>query len=741
LLWAVWELCAAAKQYDKKPFQLKKRSKYAPFFFKQTSMKKNPVLLFISVILLFTASRCFSGTGQAARQYYEKGLENLKKEKRSEAYDCFRQAGKNDPSNPLYSWAAASAAGNREDAFINAEDAWTKGYKRPEALFFRTALSFHGNRQEALAFALNAYKEMPDSFRTPEIRGDLFFRFEQFDSALAQWEPLYSRTPSARVCTQIALAYSGKGDFQKARSILTEARRKNLLDRAGLSALATLYAFTFEYAAVDTVFRDMHRQGFFNDTARVEFAELLAAQERYDDAVKILNGIHDSLVARGDAPMAFRIRALLYLIYYMEKQPGQIRSIAAMVPKSWPFYKVENSFAAAAAGAMPDSAQSLATLEVNLKALPASSSIDLLIARETMARGNFKKSAACFSLLSPIFGRSPRVLAERATVLFTMGADSAALALINILHVRKVYTKQSLEVFRDIMLKKNILEKGMAAQAVLEKKYPHDAGVILKKGMLALAGGKTDSAFAVFSVLAKEYPDNDDFEVLRLSVLLMQKKYDLALVECGRSRALPSALASVQARALHNSGKPLEARNVYEKLIKEKKTQRLLLDYTSFLLETSQFDRAVPVFKDLVADGKKNAGPGSKDLGLMYNNLAWSCLNADSCPEAELLGAAKRAYGLASDNLHVLDTYAEALLKTGRYDDCIKLLKDNPLAVKEPQLLFHLGTAFEKKNNGYEASRAYASAVSAAGTGPHQLSVNFDTSEISARVRALKTSK
>jgi tetratricopeptide (TPR) repeat protein len=713
----------------------------APFFLVCPAMNKNPPLLLLSIIILFNAFRCFSGNEQTAQQYYEKGLENQKQEKRSEAYDCFRQACKKDPSNPLYHWAAATSAGNREDAFTNAEDAWAKGYKRPEALFFRTALSFHGNRHEALTFALNAFKEMPDSFRTPEIRGDLFFRFEEFDSALAQWEPLFSKSPSGQLCRQIALAYSGKGDFKKARSVLIEARKKNLLDRAGLSALATLYSFTFEYAAVDSLFQAMQHQGLFNDTTRVEYADLLVAQERYGDAVKLLSGIHNSLLAKGDTHLAFRVRALMYLIYYTEKQPDGIRHVAGMIPQDFSFYKAEKSFAEAAAGATLDSGQSLALLEVNRKALPASSSIDLVVARENGARGNYKNSAAGFSSLPPIFSHSPRVLAERATAYFAMGADSVALALINILHVRKLYTKQSLELFRDIMLKKNILEKGMAAQAVLEKRFPRDAGVILKKGMLALAAGKTDSAFVVFSSLAKEYPDNEDFEVLRISMLLMQKKYDAALEECGRSRASPAALAPVQARALHFSGKPQEARNAFEKMIREKKTQRLLLDYTSFLLETSQFDRAVPVFKDLIAESKKNTGTNNRELALMYNNLAWACLNADPCPEGELLSAAKRAYALASYNPHVLDTYAEALLKTNRYDECIRLLKDNPLAVKEPQLLFHLGTAFEKKNNKYEACQTYVSAVLAAGTGQHQLSVNFDTSEVSARVKALKSSR
>jgi tetratricopeptide (TPR) repeat protein len=704
-------------------------------------MKRSLFPLFLSFIILFYVSLCFSGPEISAQQYFEKGMEKQKQGKRSEAYDCFRQAIKKDPSNPLYSWAAASSAGNREDAFTNAEDAWAKGYKRPQGLFFRTALSFHGNRQEALTFALNAFKEMPDSFRTPEVRGDLFFRFEEYDSALAQWEPLYSRSPSPTVCRQIALAYSGKGDFVKAQGVLSEARRKNLLDRAGLSALATLYAFTFDYAAVDSLFRDMNRQGLFNDTSQMEYAEILVVQDRYDNALKILGGTHNSLLAKGDAGLAFRARTLLYLLYYMKKQPDGIMRTASMIPKEFPFQKAEKTFAETAADTTLDSAQSLAKIEVNRKALPPSPSLDLVIARENMARGNFKKSAEYFSSLPPLFNRSPRVLAERATVHFAMGADSVALALINILHIRKLYTKQSLEVFRDIMLKNNILEKGMAAQSVLEKQYPRDAGVVLKKGLIALAAGKTDSAFAVFSALAKQYPDNDDFEVLRISVLLMQKKYDKVLGECTRSRASPAALASVQARALHYSGKIPEARTVFEKLTQEKKTRRLLLDYTTFLLETSQFDRAVPVFKDLIADSRKNAGAGSTELGLMYNNLAWSCLKADSCPETELLGAAKRAYSLASDNPHILDTYAEALLKTGRYDDCIKLLKDNPLVVKEPRLLFHLGTAFEKKNNRYEACQTYSSAVLAAGTGPHQLPVNFDTSEISAHVRELKLSR
>ncbi|HUI90900.1 MAG TPA: tetratricopeptide repeat protein [Chitinivibrionales bacterium] len=704
-------------------------------------MKSKSSLLLLPGILVCMVSGASADNAQSARDIYQQGLEKLNEHKRAEAYEYFNQACKKDPANPQYSWAAATSADNREDAFTHAEDAWAKGFKRPEALFFRTALSFHGNREEALSFALKAFADLPDSFRTAELRGDIFFRFEQFDSALAKWKPLNALTPSARLYRQIALAHSGKGDFEKARAVLTEARGKNMLDRTGMSALATLDAYSFDYAAVDSLFKFMQVLGLFNDTSRVEYADLLVAQERYGEAVKLLSGVHNTLLAKGAVDLAFRIRAVMYLIYYTENQPDGIRRIEAIIPRDFPFFNAEKAFAGALTGAARDSAGALPLMEVNRKALPACPAIDLIVARENGKRGNYEKSAAGLGSLPPIFSHSPRVLVERATAYADAGADSAALALIAVLHDRKWFTKQSLELFRDIMFRKNMADKGMAAQALLEKQFPRDPGVLYKKGMLALAAGKTDSAFGVFAALSKEYPENEGFEIAMLSTLLSQRKYDAVLAACGNSSVSPQALASFQARALHFGGNPREARAVYEKLLNRNKSRDLLAAYSSFLIETAQFGAAASVFKDLIAACKKDGGTRDKELGLLYNNLAWSYLKADSCPPAELLIAAKRAYALASDNPHVLDTYAEALLKTGRHDECIRLLKDHPLAVREPQLLFLLGTAFEKNNQKYEAGQSFASAVSAVRAGRQQVPVTFDTSEISERVKFLESSR
>jgi predicted Zn-dependent protease len=703
----------------------------------------NIKIIFSSIIITLGLNgiSCSSENVTSAVQCYEKGIEKQKQQKRSEAFAYFKLASKKDPSNPLYYWAAATSAENRNDALVNAEDAWLKGLKSPQVLFFRIALSQNADKQTALSYALQGYDEMPDSFKTPEVHGEIFYRFAQFDTALSLWKPLYAKTPSSHLSIRIAMAYSGKGQTEKARQILTEARNKNLLDRQGYSALASLFAFMFEYKSIDTLFHEMHQRGFFNDTAQVEYADILLAQERYDDAENVLNRIKMPATQKNDEDINFQARTRLYLIYYMLKQPEKIKQLDKMVPDNLAYAKTEKKFTNAILDLETGTSKNLAEFEVLRKALPHSTAIDLLFSRLNAERGNLEKAGAGYASLSPVFNRSPRVLVERAILCVQKGKDDEALALIQELHGRNLFTKQSLELFRDIMLKKKLLEKSQFAQKVLEERYPNDASVRYHRGMSALTAQNYDTALAVFTALAKAYPKEENFEVMRISVFMMKKDFNRVLRECSTSTASPAALASLQAGALERSGRNDDAKQVFENALAKNRTKNLLLEYANFLINNKQPNKAVTIFEELIAADKKKPDSDKKETALLYNNLAWSLVSSDSCSPSRLLDAARHAYELAPENLTILDTYSEALLKTDRYDDCIKLLKDNPLVVKEPQLLFHLGTAYEKKKFTYEASRTYTMACAALDSTSSQLPVGFNKSELTARIQTLNETK
>jgi predicted Zn-dependent protease len=699
--------------------------------------------LYFSLIIMaigITGIRCFGESGLPALQYYEKGLEKQKQEKRAEAFAYFKLASKKDPPNPLYSWAAATAADNKNDAFVNAEDAWRKGMKRPEVLFLRAALSLHTTKQEALAYTLSGYNEMPDTIKTPQLRGDIFFRFGEFDSALALWGPLYAKTPSGDLSLQISLAYSGKGNFQKARRVLMAARAKRLLDRRGYGALAAQLAFAFDYKTIDTLFFELRQQGLFNDTAQLDYSDFLLVQERYSDAEKTLDRIKLAADHTGDNVINFQARTRLYLIYCMLKQPENIRQLASLIPTTSLFLKQEQLYAKGVLDFMSGTSKASEEIEVSRKSLPNSSAINLLYARINADAGNLEKAATGYAALPALSSRSPRILSERATLLYKSGKDDDALALISDLHGRNFYSKQSLELFRDIMLKKKIMEKGLAAQKMLEKHYAHDAGVLVKKGMLALEAGKYDTALSVFTALSKEYTQEENFEALRISVFMIKKDYERVIRECSEKKASSATLAPLQARALERLGRAGEAKQVFQKACGEMRTKDLLLEYAFFLLDIKQPDTAAAVFDQVIAMSKKDKKTDKNELALLYNDLAWALVTSGTSP-SKALDAARRAHDLSPDNLNILDTYSEALIMAGKYDDCISLFKNNPAIIKEPQLLYRLGTAYEKKKYASDACKIYSLALSVSDSASQRLKVSFDKSELTERLEALKKAK
>jgi predicted Zn-dependent protease len=92
---------------------------------------------------------------------------------------------------------------------------------------------------------------------------------------------------------------------------------------------------------------------------------------------------------------------------------------------------------------------------------------------------------------------------------------------------------------------------------------------------------------------------------------------------------------------------------------------------------------------------------------VVLNNLAWANLDGKEPDIERALWAAKKAHELAPDNPHILDTYADALVRAGKYRACVQLLDKDPLTAGEPRLIHHLAQAFEKEGETNKAVRHY----------------------------------
>jgi Tfp pilus assembly protein PilF len=297
-------------------------------------------------------------------------------------------------------------------------------------------------------------------------------------------------------------------------------------------------------------------------------------------------------------------------------------------------------------------------------------------------------------------------------VLAQAGKEDEALVAVSAMHRKGLFTRQSLELYRDLTFKRDLLDKSQAAQALLARKYPDDVMVRWNGGMLALKAGKLDSAQQIFENLAAKYPEAEQFEWARLTMFLAKEQFERAIRECAESDAPAHVTGPIQARAYRRLDKPDLARKAYRRALASKKTPSLMMQYADFLIDAGDNRAASAVYREIIASAGDKLAADSMNNAIVLNNLAWSLIE-DGADLKTGLEAAQKAYGLEPGNPHILDTYATGLIKSGKYNTAIELLEDNPLTAKEARLRFHLATAYEKSGATALALRGYRTALDA----------------------------
>lgn len=361
----------------------------------------------------------------------------------------------------------------------------------------------------------------------------------------------------------------------------------------------------------------------------------------------------------------------------------------------------------------------LASLEKSrsiYNSMPQEPYVILIYARELARAGKFAQADSLYQRLPQVILTSSQVLTEFAFIKATLGKDEDALKFISRLHAHKLFSKISLELFRDLTFKRKLFEKSAAAQKLLELKFKDDVQIQWRGAVLALNQGKTDSAITLFSNLAKKYPTEETFEVMRINALLIKGSYEQVLQECASSPLASTSKATIsalKARALRKLQKNSEACLAFEEAIEGAKNNKLEIvsEYAGFLLEIGDQKKAAALFWDLVTAFEKNPKKDTVALAMLLNNFAWSAIESGSKDDKTIIEAAKKANALQPQNISIIDTYAMVLLKTGSYKECINLLQDKNSVIKEPRMLVYLGQAYEKRGDKNKAVRNYLQAL------------------------------
>ncbi len=675
-----------------------------------------------------------------AEEAFNRGKEYFQNNNVKMAYKYFKKALDKSKDNPQYHWAAARTAPNSNMAFIHTKAAWENGLKSFEVLLFLTKLSFHTEKKGKVEFALSLFEELPDKEKSEELRGDLFQRFEEYDSCLAIWEKLYRDDQTSELCNKMAIAYGKKGEKDKAFAILTECRKQKKLNSKGYITLAYLLALDYDYTAADELLNDAKQYGCYDDRVQLEHAGFLLLEERMEEAEPLLFDLIEPVNEVKETRLNRQARVILGYIYRANKDTEKIKHLIHIAKKTeTPLSKAELLYYSSLCSFITDSGNALEQLKNAREQLTAHPVVDLIFARENAIAGNFTEAVSAYKNLPEVFLLSPAVLIETATALTKTGDYEGAFSLINAMHKKKRFTKNSLELFRDITFKMKFMKESEAAQKILESEYKDDAGIQYSRAVLSIKNGNTDKALEILSGLIKKYPQEKQFKIARITVYLAKEDYNRVIKECNKSRIDPYLLRQLKTRAYMKLGKFDMIESMYQELIKQKKSLAIMLEYAQLLVDSEEYDKAVVIFGKIVQEYGHELEKDPKKNALLLNNYAWALLNSKSPDKKMALHTAKKAYTLSSGDIHILDTYASVLIENNKFKNCINLLKENRESSGEPKLLYHLATAYDKTGDSNRALRAYQDVIKAINPSKNKLALPAEKSSIQKRINDLSS--
>lgn len=664
-------------------------------------------VLFIFSLLNTGCSMLVNDPGKA----YQKGIELLNEKKTKAAYKYFVAASKKAPDSAKYHWAAAQTAQNQNSAFIHTEMAWNSGFKNPLVMATLIRFSVFTNQEQRKEKMISLYNEFPDSIKTPDLKADLFSQIGESDSALSIWRSLYKANPTPAKAFRISRELYLQNKAAESLEFLENARKHKLLDAQGYMFLASLKAYEYDYAGVEEVFSETQQLGLYTNDIALEKAAFFFVSGKLDESLEILVPYLKPDPGQKDQPMNHRARINVAFIYASKNDSMKLGDLPNDIPDGSPFKNAETKFYNLLKnGASMDTATLFENIRNVQQALPSNPFINLFTARAFLKNNMSEQAVALYRRLPEIYLRSPAVITEYALALSSSGKEPEALIVLSTMHKKSKFTRMSLELFRDLTFRNNLVEKSEHAQKLLENVYGNDVQLKWRGVTLALRSGKIDSALVLLNGLTEKYPKEVQFKTAKISALILKERYDEALSLCHSGNIPPDQVIPLETQILRKQGKDAEALKRIEDALKDNRTIQRLVMYAEILMQMNKNDKAAEIYEEILDSRKSDAKEGPADA-IIYNNMAWAMLQSQNPSKKLVLNAAKRAYTILPSSVNIIDTYIEALVKFGEFKECIKILENAKVAQEEPRLLFQLGLAYEKTKDLNKAVRSFKDAA------------------------------
>ncbi|MBI4566722.1 MAG: tetratricopeptide repeat protein [Planctomycetes bacterium] len=635
-----------------------------------------------------------SSSPMTAEQAFAQGEERFEARRFREAFSYFERAAKARPEDPHYQWAAGNAAlrlGQSTVALPYIKSAWANGLKNAEVLLALVRAS-SGNRAERLRPNLDRLRELPDDPARRELEGDLHYAVADFPESLRLWNKLFEGSPSAGLANKIAVAYLSAGTPDRAEAFLKSCREKDFLDAEGYGLLASLAASRDHANEAKAVFAEGRARHGDSEDLRFNEAMFLLAQDRMPQAATLLDSLKDRAGDTNKEALHSQARITLGFIRAAQGDFAALDALAELAQGDGPWLEGERLYFR---GLGERSAEWLRRAGALIGPHPA---LGWATARELARAKAWADAATAYRAIPGLIGRAPAVQIELAQTLRRAGKSDEAFAVLERLHARRFYSKVSLELYRDIAVEKKLSREAAEAQKFLERRYGDDPAILLAGGLLAFRAGNLAEAASVLDGLARQFPDRNDVEVARLSVLFASEEYESVLAAAAASRASPGVLAPFQAAALVKLDRASEALALYERTLSERREPGTMVAYANLLLSLDRSDDAATWYAEALRAQPENqvARLGLATLALRrrdwktarehaqaaaagpphaYTYILLAELDLEEGRPDRALSSSDRALGLAPDNDHARFLHGVAMLELGRAEEAEAILK------------------------------------------------------------------
>lgn len=684
-------------------------------------MKKRQVLIFLFVIFCCLSIVVITFIGRkkteqnykaqmgSPAEYYQQGETYLKSGRYTEAYDAFKTAVNLAPENPEYHWRVSRLAVMFKDTPLarqHTDLAWEKGMRTPALAH---ALIRLNNQPEAKKheYALSLLEQFPDSPEKEELHGDVLGLLGQHDKAYDIWKSVAMNSPSDIIVAKIARASLFLQKQNEATEFIQSLWEKNQLGPMSFNILASLYIFSDAYEDADKLFSEAKISDWFDDNLRLKYAYYRFAKGMIPEVQQILHQLiqakdqekHDRLI-----PARHNARILLSFLWAMNPEDkSNIQMLRQMA-------KEELSQAALKIEVIPwiDIAVNARRLEgeilfhdflVNRPSdpgvafetitkinhlIPDHPVVQLQYARECISYGKLDEGLSVFNHaesipgfkkmegVSGLFYQSPIFIIDLAKALAIKGDTENARLLLGWLHQKKIATKASLQLFRDLSILEKDIVQAEKTQTILETIYPNDRELKLEGAALYSTTNNLDNALTILDELIENEPGNKDLKLAKMIVYLRKKEFSRVISECDQFELPKDQQAIIKARAYSELGQQDKAEVLFRIAAEHNPSPAVQAEYAQFLLSTGKTAMAMDLLLNVLKNDPNNHAAliELSSISLSQNNMA----------QAQFY--LKKMMAAKVPDIHIFMAQAKMALLTNNLDNAegylLKILQIDP---------------------------------------------------------------